>query len=134
MNILCPVWLGNGCLAERFLSTWGGQGGIKTTLFDPGRCFSRASPRCSQGCSWERFCRCKAHTQGGGMIPCSGCFARRCAELPQRVQICVFIPACPCPQEHPAKLSFDAEPVARLQRYLCTSAAPGRPSAAAGRC
>lgn len=74
------------------------------------------------------------HT-GRGNRSCSRCFARRCwrsLSLPRRCQTCVLIP--PCPQDHPAELSFDAQPMGRLWRYLCTSAAPGRPSAAAGRC
>lgn len=72
------------------------------------------------------------------MVSCSGCFdSWRVEEHPCSLR--GFLSTCSSPlthvpREHPAELSFDVKPAVRLQRYLCTPAAPGRPSAAAGRC
>lgn len=106
---------------SQFLSTWGGQRGIKATLFDPGRWFSCASPCCSQECSWECFCKCKAHThtQGGGIVPCSLCFAWRCAEEPL-CSLRGFRPVCSSPLAPGPRSTQKSSPLMPSPRRGCS--------------
>lgn len=113
----------------------GGDGGDKDhPCLTRGGGFHVPAPAAARSAAGSAFANAK-HTHGPGESLLQPLLCPAVLEEPLAPsEVSDLCAHSPLPQDHPAELSFDAQPMGRLWRYLCTSAAPGRPSAAAGRC